>query len=368
MGRIGILVKKEFIQIARDRRALLIILFMPLMFLFLFGYAGVRQVTHIPTAVLNRDGGQAAADLVRLLIHSGYFDVLHTVSDEDELRALMDRNRVRTGIIIPDDFAARLYRGEEAAVQLVVDGTDAAVTATAVATFSTLVPAVSRALQVVPGRASGGLNAHIRIWYNPELRDINFFINGLIGAILLQVTLILTAQAIVREREKGTMERLVSSPLQPVELLLGKLIPYSLIAFWDLLLVFAIAYFWFQVPMRGHFGLFLLASVLYIFSCLGFGLLISTVSHTQQQAIQMSMLVFLPSLILSGFIYPIPAMPEVIQWLTRLLPLRYYITVARAITLKGAGMAVILPDLAAMTAVGLVVLVLSVVRFRRRFA
>lgn len=365
MGRIGILVKKEFVQIARDRRAVAIILLMPLMFLFLFGYAGVRQVTDIPTAVLNRDGGQAAAAVVRAFQHSGYFDVRYSVPSEAALQELMDQGRVQAGIIIPHRLDEALFRGQPGAVQLVVDGTDPVVVASAVPAFTAVAHGVAGAL---PGAAPPPLQGHVRVWYNPELRDINFFINGLVGAILLQVTLVLTSQAIVREREKGTMERLISSPLRPAELVLGKLIPYALIAVWDLVLIFALATLWFRVPMHGHFGLFFAATILYIFSCLGFGLFISTISHTQQQAIQLSMLVFLPSLILSGFIYPIAAMPRAIQLLTYLLPLRYYITIARAVTFKGVSLPVVLPELAAMTGVGLVVLALSIVRFTRRFA
>lgn len=368
MHRIRILIEKEFIQIARDRRALIIMILMPIMFLFVLGYAAVTQVKNIPMAVLDLDRSARSAQLVDRMVASGYFRVVQPVYDDQQLRHALDTNQARVGLVIPAGFAPALLHNEPTSLQLVVDGTDPTTAANAMSAFSAITQAESARIQIETGSRHGSIQPVTKVWYNPELRDMNFTVPGLIGAILLQVTLILTSQAIVRERERGTMERLVSSPLKPYELLLGKLVPYAVIALWDLFIILAFAVWWFDVPIAGSLAALVGVGIVYIVSCLGFGLLISTVSFTQQQAVQMSVLFFLPSMVLSGFIYPLDAMPKVIQVIAYITPLRYFIIVARGIILKGVSALQFWPEMGQMLVLGLVVLTLSIIRFNRRFA
>ena len=368
MRRMTGLIKKEFIQILRDRRALRIMIIMPLMFLFLFGYAGVTQVRDIPVVVVDLDKTDRSDGFVQALEESDFFQVAVQVTSLDEVKEYLDTNQARVAITIPTGFAAALARGEAVTVDLAVDGTDPMTASSALAGFNGLVRATSEQVLAAARVGQVGIRTNTEVWYNPDLEDLYFIVPGLIGAILLQVCLVLTSQAIVRERERGTMERLVTSPLRPYELIFGKLVPYALIAVFNLVVVLLLSSYWFGVPIRGSIWQFMLAGIVYIISCLGFGLFISTVSYTQQQAIQLSMLFLLPSLILSGFIYHVSAMPEAIQAIAYITPLRYFVEVARGIMLKGNDISQLLPQLGLMLGVGLTVLGMSVVRFTRNFS
>jgi ABC-2 type transport system permease protein len=368
---------KEFIQLFRDPRMRGVILGTPIMQLVVLGYAVTMDVRSVRTVVADFDGTQESRELVRRFESSGYFTVVARAEDARAITRLFDSGRVKVALEIERGFSTDLARGRLGRLQVIVDGTDSN-TASVVASYANRIVAeysqdAGRPRAVaVPGTvadapaAAGGLELRARAWYNPELESRNFYVPGIIAILVMLTSLLLTSMSIVREREIGTMEQLLVTPIRPAELILGKTIPCALIGFFDVGLVTALAAAWFEVPIRGSLGLLFLASGLYLLSAIGVGLFISTVSRTQQQALMSTFFFFQPAMLLSGFVFPVANMPEVIQAVTLVNPLRYYLVVIRGIFLKGSGLAVLWPELTALAVLGVSILALSTLRSRKR--
>jgi ABC-2 type transport system permease protein len=368
--RLWTLVKKEFIQIRRDRRILPILIVMPVLQLVILGYAVSSDIRRLPTVVCDLDRTPQSRALVDRLAVSGYFDVRHAVSDDRQIKPLMDAGRARVGLIVPPRFAAALARQETATVQLLLDGTDSNTATVAQGYVTQIVNAEATRILVerLGPKASPPtlLEPTVRVWFNPDLKSVNFMVPGVVALILTIVTMTMTATAIVKEKERGTIEQLVVSPIRPIQLMLGKAIPFVIIGYADILLVVLVGLFWFRVPIAGSFTLLLLLSGVFIMTTLGLGLLISTVSQTQQQAMMLGFFANPPFMLLSGFIFPIASMPEPMQYLTYLIPLRYFLVIIRGIFLKGVGLEVLWPQALALLVFGVVVLALAALRFRKR--
>ncbi len=366
--RVRHLVVKEFIQILRNPRMRAMLVMPPIVQLVIFGYAATTDVTEVATGVADFDQSQETRELVRRFESSGYFRVVRTASSADGLRDMLDRGRVKVALQFDPGFARDLRRGQTAVVQVLVDGTDSNTATVAASYASRIVMEYGRALEP-PARiavpAAGSLDLRTRAWYNPDLRSRNYFVPAVIAMVIMLTALQLTSMAIVREREIGTMEQLLVSPLRPAELILGKTLPFGLISLADVALITTIAVFWFDVPIQGSLWLLFGATVVYLLSALGIGLFISTISRTQQQALMSTFLFFQPSIMLSGFVFPIQNMPTVIQYLTYGNPLRYFLVIIRGIFLKGNGLAILWPELLALLAIGTAVFTVSVLRFRR---
>ncbi|HWT78505.1 MAG TPA: ABC transporter permease [Candidatus Methylomirabilis sp.] len=368
-GRILTLVKKEFIQIRRDRRMLPILLILPVLQLIILGYAVSSDIKHLATVVCDLDRSPASRGFADRLATSGYFDIRYRLTDERQIKGLMDAGRVRVGIVIPPRFAARLSREERATIQLLLDGTDSNTANVAQGYVTQIANAEAKRILVdrLGPKASPPLavDASIRVWFNPDLKSVNFMVPGVVALILTIVTMTMTATAIVKEKERGTIEQLIVSPIRPYELMLGKAIPFVLIGYADILIVVLVGVLWFRVPIAGSFPLLLVLSGLFILTTLGLGLLLSTVSQTQQQAMMLGFFINPPFMLLSGFIFPIASMPQPMQYLTYLISLRYFLVIIRGIFLKGVGLDVLWPQALALLIFGLSVLTLSVLRFQK---
>lgn len=367
--RIREMVKKELRQLFRDPRLRRVIFVAPVIQLIVFGYAVSTDIRNTPTFVVDQDGTRASRDLVEAFTASGYFRVVgRSLRPADLVRAL-DHGTAIVGLVIPAGYAGDLAEGR-AKVQVLLDGTNSN-TATVARGYAERI-VLAHGLAVGPARSAGSPGAtppvdlRARAWYNPDLASRNYNVPAVVGAIILLVCLLLTSLAIVREREIGTLEQLRVSPLTPGELILGKTIPFAAIGLVDLALITAVALFWFGIPFRGSALLLLLASILYLLSALGVGLLISTISRTQQEAFMAAFLVFMPTILLSGFMFPITSMPKLFQWLTLANPMRHYLEVVRGVFLKGAGPEALWPQLLALAVMGTGILWLAATRFRRQ--
>lgn len=373
MTRLTSIIRKEFIQIRRDKRTLVIILVIPIMQLFLLGYSATTDIRNVPLAVLDRCRCAESRALLEAYRAADYFRLAYSVQSEAELRALIERGDARAGIIIPPDYNTALARGE-AQVAFILDGSDAAAGSTALSAATLIGQQHATSLMIEKLERSGlnveslqpPLEVRTRVWYNPDLVSSHFMIPGVIGMILFAITAVLTASAIVRERERGTIEQLIVTPIRPWELVVGKIIPYVLLAFVDTLEVLAIGHWWFGVPVRGDLTLILACSGLLLLSGLGIGLFASTIANTQQEAMLTVWMTLLPSIFLSGFFFPLEAMPKVLQWVSYAVPLRYYLVIIRALLIKGVGLAAIWPETLALAVFGLLILGAAAVRFRKR--
>jgi ABC-2 type transport system permease protein len=370
LGRILSIVRKEFLHIIRDPRTLAVMFLIPIVQLLLLGYAATTDVKHLTTAVMDQDRTSRSRDLVEAYGTSGYFDITRYVGSEKEMARAMDEGVVRAGLLIPAGYEDSLGRGEKVSVGFVIDGSDPTVANTALAAAQGVGQAQS--LEVVRRvlgprmEAAPGIDVQPRVWYNPGMESANFMIPGLIGMILQMLTMLFTAMAIVREREQGTIEQLIVTPIRPAELIIGKVAPYVVIAFWDLLEILAIGVWWFGVPIHGSVPLLLELACVFLLTSLGLGILISTVSKTQQEAMMLTFFIMLPSIFLSGYFFPIDAMPRLLQYASKAIPLTYILIIVRAIILKGVGFQVLARDVAALALFGGVVLTLATARFRKR--
>jgi ABC-2 type transport system permease protein len=368
--RIGAVIRKEFLHIIRDPRTLVVIILIPVIQLVLMGYAATTDIEHLSTAVLDADRSADSRALVDSYRASGYFEISHYVDNEDEMGRLVDRGDVRAGIIIPAGYGSALAAGGVGQVGFVIDGSDPAVANTVLAASQSVGQAV--ALQLAMEQLGGRelpvarIEVRPRVWYNPDLKSANFMIPALMGLILQFLATMLTALAIVRERELGTLEQLIVTPIRPIELVLGKVLPYVVVSFITLLEVLVFGVLWFKVPIHGSVGLLLVLSGLFLFTSLGLGLLISTVTRTQQEAMLVSWLFLLPSIFLSGFFFPIEAMPRFLQFASLFVPLRYLLTIMRGIVLKGVGLEAVLPQVVALILFGIAVVALASWRFNKR--
>lgn len=363
---------KEFIQVLRDPRMKAMIFIMPVLQLILFGYAVTTDVERIRTAVYDLDRSPESRALVERFTASGYFSVTARPDDPRTRDALLDKGEVVIAIQINRGFADDLQSGRSALIQTIVDGTDSNTGTLAMDYAQRIVADFSRERSAVPAELSAAtvkgqpIELRSRAWFNPDLQSRNYNVPGVIGVIVLLMSLLLTSMAIVREREIGTMEQLMVTPIRPVELILGKTLPFVVISYIDVLLVTAVGVLWFDIPIRGSFTLLLFGAGLYLMSTIGVGLFISTISRTQQQALMSSFFFYLPAVLLSGFMFPISNMPEAAQWITYVNPLTYFLVIIRGIFLKGSGLAVLWPQFAALAVLGFVLLGASSLRFQKR--
>jgi len=372
--RIYRMLVKEFIQVLRDPRMKALIFVMPVIQLIMFGYAVTTDVDHIKTAVCDLDKSPQSRALIERFTASGYFTVVDSTDRPERLGELLDRGQATIGIQINRGFADDLKSGRQAAIQTLVDGTDSNTGTVAMDYAQRITKAFSRA-RAVPGELAQPappqtepIELRSRAWYNPDLKSRYFNVPGVIAVVVLLISLLLTAMAIVREREIGTMEQLMVTPIRSFELILGKTLPFVLISFVDVLVVTAIGVSWFNVPIHGSLALLLFGAGLYLMSTIGIGLFISTISQTQQQALMSSFFFYLPAVLLSGFMFPSSNMPEPAQWLTYLNPLRYFLVIIRDIFLKGSGWDILWPQFAALAVLGTALLTMSSLRFKKRMA
>jgi ABC-2 type transport system permease protein len=369
--RILAIIQKELIQAYRDRVTLVVMLSMPLLQLILFGYAISTNVRHIPMVVVDQSLDQHSNSYIAAMVNSGYFDVIETQPDQAGAIAAMDSGAVKAGLVIPPQFADHVLR-RDAQVLVLVDGSDLFTSQSAYSAANII--GEQQAIQVMtesitPGSTIGTLpqlDAHIRVLYNPDLKDLWFIIPGMAALLLQTQTIVLTAVAVVREREVGTIEQILVTPIRPFELMLGKIIPYLFIAMINMLSVLAIGVFWFQVPFQGSFWLFISLAFIYVFSGLGLGLLISTVSQNQRQANQLFMLFEMVGMVLGGFIFPRYTMPKVIQWVGDIFPLTYFVPISRGIITKGVGFSAVAGQVGALVVYVVIVMALATVSFRKR--
>lgn len=372
LGRILPVIRKEFIHIFRDPRTLAVMFVAPLMQLILLGYAATTDVRNVPLAVFDQDRSPQSRALVESFVQSGQFAVRRYVGSEQELGDMIDGGQARAGLIVPPRYSEDVTAGA-AQVVFVLDGSDPSVASSSLAAArligqSAATDVLQRTMQR-RGQAAGvslPIEVRTRVWYNPDMESAVFMVPGLIGLVLqLQATL-LTASAIVRERERGTIEQLIVTPIRPFELIVGKILPYALVALLIMAEVLLIGTLWFGVPIKGNLLLLLAISCLFLLSTLGIGLLISTVANTQQEAFLLTFLTILPSVFLSGFIYPIDAMPAFLRFASGLVPLTYFLVVVRGIVIKGVDLAPLLPQVVALTVFGAALITLASLRFRKR--
>ena len=371
-GRLKQILIKEFIQIFRDPRSRGIVFIMPIFQMVIFGYAVTTDVRHVATGIYDLDNSVASREVVARFVRSGYFDVEAWVDREEQIQSWLDQGRVQALIRLNKGFEKDLEAGRKGVIQLIVDGTDSN-TAAIVLNYSSKIVAqysqevlIQRFLRL--GGSSGKLSPvelESRAWFNDNLESRNFYVPGVIALLVMLITLLLTSMAVVREKEIGTMEQIMVTPITPKEFILGKTLPFALISFIDVILITLVAVFWFEVPIRGSLGLLFLSTSLYLMTTLGLGLFISTVSRTQQQAMMSAFFFQFPAVLLSGFVFPIANMPEAVQWLTYLNPLRYFLVVIRGIFLKGVGLDILWPNLLALAVMGFLVLWMASKRFRK---
>ena len=363
--RVAALVVKEALQIRRDPRLWRVILVAPLIQLMLFGYAVSTDVRNTRAFVVDHDGGPAARELVDALTAGGTFRVVgRSAHPRDVVRAL-DHGDAVLGLVIPADFGAALAEGGPVAVQLLVDGTNSNTATVALGHAESIVARF--AARAVPGPPPA-VDLADRAWYNPDLESRAYNVPAVVGTLIMLVCLMLTSLAIVREREMGTLEQLLVSPLAPFELIAGKTLPFAAIGLIDLVLVTLMAVAWFGVPLRGSPAVLLLASLLFLACALGLGLFISTISNSQQEALMATFLFFMPAILLSGFMFPVASMPAFFRWVTLVNPLRHYLEIVRAVFLKGVGLAELWPQHLALLLLGAVILSVAIRRFAGRTA
>jgi len=368
------MVQKEFAQIRRDRRMVFILFAAPVLQLILFGYAANLDVRDIPLAVCDLDHSPAGREIQSAFIHSGYFELTAWAGRLEEVDRIIDNGRAALALVIPRGYGADVRAGRTAVLQLVVDGTESRSAMIGLSYAGMIAGRTGQRLMLeTMGRRlpAGALepapvDPSLRVWYNPELRSRLFMVPGVLAMILLMMTMMLTSMAIVREKEMGTLEQLIVTPIRSWQLILGKLLPFVTVGLADVTLILAVAAFWFRVPLRGSVALLYGLSLVFMLSTLGLGLLISTVSRNQQQAMLTSAFAMMPMILLSGFAFPIENMPRIIQAVTYAIPLRYYLVVIRGIFLKGVGLAVLWDEALIMLGLGTALLALSVVRFRKK--
>jgi ABC-2 type transport system permease protein len=367
------IIRKEFIQIWRDPRTLGLILVIPIMQLFLLGYSAKSEVQNLNLAVFDQDRGPAARALLDAYRAADYFKVAYDVDSEQQISDLIDAGKVRLGLIIPPNYSTLIRGGGKADVVFVIDGSDPTAASTAIAVAQQV--GWQHAVQIQQERldraglsASGEmpLEIHTQVWFNPDMEDSYFMVPGIIGMILYAITCLLTAATIVRERERGTIEQLIVTPIRSWELVVGKLLPYVILALFDTVEVLVIGSWWFGVPIRSGIGSILALSTLFLLTSLSIGMLISTVANTQQEAMLTVWMTLLPSIFLSGFFFPIEAMPPILQGIAYFIPLRYFLVIIRSLMLKGSSMIALQHEIIALLVFGVFLTAAAAFRFRKR--
>ena len=373
--RLRHMLRKEFIHVLRDPRMRAVIIAVPIFQVLLFGYAVTTDVRDIRTAVYDLDNTVQSRDLVDRFEGSGYFDVVRRLAGEEQVRGVLDRGTARVVLRINRGFGDDVAAGRTGVVQLLLDGTDSNTASLVLQYAGKIAAAYNERLLVqrferMTGRSvpPAPLALASRAWFNPNLESRDYFVPGVIALLVMVVSILLSSMAVVREKEIGTIEQIMVTPMGRAEFILGKTIPFALIGFLDVVLISLVAVFWFDVPIMGNPLLLFASTGLYLLSTLGVGLFISTVSRTQQQAMMTAFFFMQPAILLSGFIYPIANMPRAVQLLTYLNPLRYFLVIIRGIFLKGVGLSVLWPQMAALGILGAVLLALAASRFRKTMA
>ncbi len=367
------LIRKEFIQILRDPRTLYITFAIPVIQLFLLGYTATTDVRNIPLAVFDLSRSPASRRLLDAYRAADYFDLAFDLDSEDEMRTLIDSGDARAGLIIPPDYAEKLLANETASVYFVLDGSDPNVASTSLAAaeligqnHSTMLVIERLERRGLSGAFEPAVEVRSRVWYNPDMESAVFMVPAMIGMILQLLTSLLTATAIVRERERGTIEQLIVTPIRPWELIVGKITPYVALALFDMLEVLLVGTLWFGVPIRGSLGLLMALSGLFLLGSLGIGLVVSTFAKTQQEATMLTYFTMLPTVFLSGFFFPLAAMPAALRAISYFIPLRYYLIIIRSILLKGAGAELLTNEIIALAIYSTLMLGIAALRFRKR--
>jgi ABC-2 type transport system permease protein len=372
-GRLKQMLIKEFIQVFRDKRTRFILIGPPIIQMMVFGYAANYEIRHVPTVVLDLDHSQESRELVSRFTSSPYFEVQRQLTDSRQLGDLIERGDATVGLEIDAGFAQKLRSGQTAPLQVIVDATNSNTALIASGYISQIAQGFAAQYQrdrinrIAPQLIEVMPQVELapRPWYNPDLSSRWFFVPGIIGSLTLVLVITLTAFAVVREREIGTLEQMMVTPIRPAEFILGKTLPFFLIGIFDVALISVVGSLWFQVPFRGHVSVLALGAVLFILCMLGVGLLISTISATQQQAMVTSFFFIMPAITFSGFGFPISTMPHWMQLFSYVIPLRYFLIVIRGTYLKGVGMDILWPQMAAMAGLGVALLTVSILRFHK---
>lgn len=372
--RIKAILIKEFKQVLRDPRMKTVILISPIIQIVIFGYAANKDINFIPTAIYDQDNTKESRQLLQRFTYSEYFIPKYYISSEGEENHMLDKGVVSAVLRIDRGFGRDIKAGKDASIQLALDGSDSN-TAMIIAGYAGTIMSNYQYDLLKSDVYSLGMQFNIpnvdlrdRAWFNENLISRNYYLPGVIASIVTIMSLLLTAMAIVREKEIGTMEQLIVSPLRPIELIFGKLLPFGVIALFQTALITTLGILWFHIPFRGSPLLLVLATCVYLFTSLGIGLFISTIASTQQEAMMSVFLFYMPTFLLSGFAYPIANMPEVIQWFTLINPMRYYLVIIRGIFLKGVGMDILWINFLALLVFGILVIIMSTLRFRRKIA
>ncbi len=370
--RLRSLIRKEFIQILRDPRTLMLALFLPIMQIILLGYSATNDVRNVPLAVFDQDHGPAARALLDAYRAADYFRLAYEVDSEAALRALIDGGEARAGLVIPPGYTDAIEGRGAAQAAFILDGSDPTVASTSLSAAQLIAQEHATAIQAARLARQGQGQARLlpleirtQVWYNPDMVSAFFMVPGVIGQILYSLASILTATAIVRERERGTIEQLIVTPIRPWELVIGKIIPYVILAFLNTIEVLVLGALLFHVPMRSPLGIILLLSGLFLLSGLGIGLFASSIAHTQQEAMMSVFMTLLPAIYLSGFFFPIQAMPKALQYLSYIFPLRYYLIIIRSLLIKGADIAPLMDNIIALLIFGIGIMALAALRFRK---
>jgi len=372
-GRLKQMLIKEFIQVYRDKRTRFILIGPPIIQMLIFGYAATFEIHHVSTVVLDQDHSQESRDLISRFTSSPYFDVQRQLTDSRQIGDLIDQGKATVGLEIDAGFAEKLRSGQTAPVQVIVDATNSNTALIASGYISQIALGFARQYQqdrigrIAPQfvEQMPSVELEQRPWYNTSLSSRWFFVPGVIGSLTLVLVITLTAFAVVREREIGTLEQIMVTPIRPAEFILGKTLPFFLIGLFDVSLIGVVGTLWFQVPFRGHITVLFAGAILFLLCMLGVGLLISTVSATQQQAMVTAFFFIMPAITFSGFGFPIATMPQWLQYMTYLIPLRYFLVVLRGTYLKGVGMEILWPQMAAMAGLGLSLLTIAILRFHK---
>ncbi|MDQ1327952.1 MAG: Transport permease protein [Candidatus Poribacteria bacterium] len=368
---------KEFIEIRRDPRTLFMVLALPTVMLLIYGYAINLDIKSIKTVVYDLDKSRQSRDLIGEFLNSGYFKIVKYVDRYDDLDNQLNKGKAKLALCIPADFSRRLAHSQTATLQTIVDGSDSTSATVSIAYINQIVQQYSLGKAISTIQSKGvklphglpTIDIQSRIWYNPELKSVNFIVPGMLAMIIMMLGSILTALSVVSEKENGTFEKLIITPIRSYELVIGKIMPFVILSFADVIFCLLLGKLWFKVPLKGSIPLLLCLSTLFLFSTIGLGLLISSVAKTQRVAMMAAMLTsMLPTFLLSGFVFPIESMPTVIQWITYLIPAKYYLEILRGILLKGVGIKVLMFNAVCLLVYSLFMILISASRFKKKLA
>jgi ABC-2 type transport system permease protein len=370
MFRIISVFKKEILQIRRNRLLMGIMIIAPVIQLFILGYAATFEVKNLPVAIFDLDKSHLTREIVNAINSTETFDVVLYIDSSREIDEVLKIGKANLVIVFPSEFEKKIIKGEKVELMVVVDGSDANSATIALGFFVSMIwdkfiSEVEKKLLSMGFKTLPVCEPEVRVWFNPEMRSAVFIVPGLIGMILITVTLIMTSMSMVREREQGTIEQLLVTPIKSYELLIGKILPFVLIGLFDAVAIILVGRFWFKVPLRGSLFLLFVSTFIFLMTTLGLGIFSSVVSRTQQQALMTAYFFAMPNIILSGFVFPVESMPSLIRFITNFIPLKYFILILRGIFLKGAGFELLYPNIIVLLCFGVLIFGFSVFRFRK---